>query len=243
MRLQRRQAVVVWDGLTFKPQLVYSDVSAASMALGTNAMMYIKELDHNLEVMSNASVKFQDDMAIIRYEESIANGKEDPLEEGTYVLKKNRPPQQQEKLRMKWTGPYKVVKKLRPDFYEVLDLVQNQTDTFNRGELKKVNCPSDEVARQEFAKDQKELFITEVISHVGEPQKQGTVKFTCRIEGLSHPQEFKFRDCRLVPQIRDYILKHRDLHYLKPQTIDNTSEKRRSKGKYRKESSIYFSDF
>ena len=35
----KTEAVVVWDGLTFKPQKVYSDVSAASMALGTNAMM------------------------------------------------------------------------------------------------------------------------------------------------------------------------------------------------------------
>ena len=136
-----------------------------------------------------------------------------------------------------------MVEKLRPDFYKVLDLVQEQTDTFNRGELKKVNCPNDETARQEFAKDQKELFIDEVISHTGEPQKQGTVKFVCRINGLSELQEFKFRDCRLVPIIREYILRHRDLHYLKPQTVDNTSEKRRSKGKYRKESSVYFSDF
>ena len=76
-----------------------------------------------------------------------------------------------------------------------------------------------------------------------QPQKQGTVKFVCRINGLSELQEFKFRDCRLVPQIREYILRHRDLHYLKPQTVDNTSEKRKSKGKYRKTSSVYFSDF
>ena len=67
-----------------------------------------------------------------------------------------------------------------------------------------MSCPNDEVARQEFAKDQKELFISEVISHTGEAQKQGTVDFTCRIVGSSEPVIFKFRDCRLVPVIRIY---------------------------------------
>lgn len=56
-------------------------------------------------------------MAIERYMKSIKDGEESPLEVGSYVLRINRPPPQQIKVRMKWTGPYKVVRKLRPDFY------------------------------------------------------------------------------------------------------------------------------
>ena len=53
------------------------------------------------------------------------------------MLKVARPPQQEVKLHLKYTGPYKVVTKLRPDFYEILDLVQDQTEKVHRNELVK----------------------------------------------------------------------------------------------------------
>ena len=51
-----------------------------------------------------------------RHEVSVKDGNPDPLETGSYVLKVARPPQHQTKLHLKYTGPYKVVRKLRPDF-------------------------------------------------------------------------------------------------------------------------------
>ena len=72
--------------------------------------------------LRKASVLYQDKMAIEKYADSIEGATPDPLEIGSYVLKVVRPPQQEVKLHLKYTGPYKVVTKLRPDFYEILDL-------------------------------------------------------------------------------------------------------------------------
>ena len=143
-------------------------------------------------------------MAVEKYTNSIEGATPDPLDIGSYVLKVARPPQQEVKLHLKYTGPYKVVTKLRPDFYEILDLVQDQTEKVHRNELVKCICENDEVARREASKDTKELFIEEVLNHTGEPQKQRTVMFECTVQGHSKPCFFKFKDCKFVKIIQDY---------------------------------------
>jgi len=179
----------------------------------------------------------------LRYTNSIEGATQDPLEIDSYVLKVARPPQQEVKLHLKYTGPYKVVTKLRPDFYEILDLVQDQTEKVHRNELVKCICENDEVARRGASKDTKELFIEEVVNHTGEPQKQGTVTFECRLQGHSKPYFFKIKDCKFVKVIQEYIKKHESLHYLLRYTISNDGEKRRSVGKYSNPSSAYISNF
>ena len=146
---------------------------------------YLRELDYNFKVLRDASIKHQDSVAIERYKKSIKDSPE-PLTIGKYVLKATHQPAFQEKLRMKYTGPYKVVQKLRPDFYEILDIVQDQTETVHRMELLPMECDDDDMARREHAKDAKELFITEVLDHEGEPQKRGTVIFRCKISGYTN---------------------------------------------------------
>ena len=204
---------------------------------------WLKTLDSNLRQMRKASVLYQDKMAVEKYTDSIEGATPDPLEIDSYVLKVARPPQQEVKLHLKYTGPYKVVTKLRPDFYEILDLVQDQTEKVHRNELVKCICENDEVARREASKDSKELFIDEVVNHTGEPQKQGTVMFECRVQGHSNLYFFKFKDCKFVKVIQDYIKKHESLHYLLRYTINNDGEKRRSVGKYSNPSSTYISNF
>ena len=54
---------------------------------------------------------------------------------------------------------------------------------------------------------------------------------------------FKFRDCKFVKVIQDYIKKNESLHYLLRDTISNDGEKRRSVGKYSNPSSAYISNF
>ena len=204
---------------------------------------WLKTLDSNLRQMRKASVLYQDKMAVEKYTDSIEGTLPDPLEIDSYVLKVARPPQQELKLHLKYTGPYKVVTKLRPDFYEILDLVQDQTEKVHRNELVKCICENDEVARSEASKDSKELFIEEVVNHTGEPQKQGTVMFECRVQGHSKPYFFKFKDCKFVKIIQDYIRKNKSLHYLLRDTISNDGEKRRSVGKYSNPSSAYIFNF
>ena len=120
---------------------------------------WLKTLDSNLRQMRKASVLYQDKIAIERYAKSIEGATPDPLEIGSYVLKVARPPQQEVKLHLKYTGPYKVVIKLRPDFYEILDLVQDQTEKVHRNELVKFICENDEVARREASKDTKKCLL------------------------------------------------------------------------------------
>ena len=200
---------------------------------------YLRALDANYRELREASILFQDNLAIERHEMSVKDGNADPLEAESYVLKVARPPQHQAKLHLKYTGPYKVVRKLRPDFYDILDLVQDQTETVHRHEVVKCYCENDSVAREEASKDTKELFIEEVISHTGKAQKQGTVEFECKVKGHSKPYSFKFKDCKYVKVIQDYIEKQKSLHYLKSQTISSDSKKRSSKGKYDKTTSVF----
>ena len=110
-------------------------------------------------------------------------------------------------------------------------------------ELLPINCDDDDMARREHAKDAKELFISEVLDHEGEPQKRSTVKFRCMVRGHSKPFIFKFADCKYIPAIREYVEKNTSLHYLKPLMVDLNAEKRRTKGKYSKTSSVYTSKF
>ena len=203
---------------------------------------YLKELDYNFKVLRDASVKHQDYAALERYEKSVQKEPE-PLSIGKYALKSQHSPPFQEKLRMKYTGQYRVTQKLRPDFYEILDLVQDQTENVHRMELLPINCDDDDMARREHAKDAKELFISEVLDHEGEPQKRSTVKFRCMVRGHSKPFIFNFVDCKYIPAIREYVEKNTSLHYLKPLMVDLNTEKRRTKGKYSKTSSVYTSKF
>ena len=113
----------------------------------------------------------------------------------------------------------------------------------HRNELVKCICENDEVARREASKDTKELFIDEIVNHTGEPQKQGTVMFECRVQGHSNLYFFKFKDCKFVKVIQEYIKKHESLRYLLRDTISNDGEKRRSVGKYSNPSSAYISNF
>ena len=106
---------------------------------------------------------------------------------------------------MKYTGPYRVIQKLRPDFYEILDLVQDQTENVHRMELLPINCDDDDMARREHAKDAKELFISEVLDHEGEPQKRSTVKFRCMVRGHSKPFIFNSRIANISQQSENML--------------------------------------
>ena len=71
----------------------------------------------------------------------------------------------------------------------------------------------------------------------------GTVMFECKVQGHSKPYFFKFKDCKFVKVIQEYIKRHESLRYLLRDTISNDGEKRRSVGKYSNPSSAYISNF
>ena len=120
-------------------------ISKTALKSTNNFDRYLKELDYNFKVLRDASVKHQDNAALERYEKSVQKEPE-PLSIGKYVLRSQHSPPFQEKLRIRYTGPYRVTQKLRPDFYEILDLVQDQTENVHRLELLPVNCDNDDMA-------------------------------------------------------------------------------------------------
>ena len=61
---------------------------------------YLRALDANYQELREASILFQDNLAIERHEMSVKDGNADPLEADSYVLKVARPPQHQAKLHL-----------------------------------------------------------------------------------------------------------------------------------------------
>ena len=139
------------------------------LGLTDHHLSYIRLLDDRFRTIRDLSLKYQEDNAIRNYEIS-AKYAFSILQPGDYVVKINRPDPCFKKLTFKWTGPYRVIKNEgRIDFYEVKNLVQDQTETLHRSELKLIQCSSDEEARQYHAQQERELFIKEILKHSGDP--------------------------------------------------------------------------
>ena len=79
-----------------------------------------------------------------------------------------------------------------------------------------MDCDDDE----EHAKDTKELFISEVLEHEGEPQKRSIDKFRCVVRGHAKLFYFEFIDCKFIPARKVYAENNKSLHYLKPLMVD-----------------------
>ena len=209
------------------------------MASGTRSNRRIHEHDDRSEISSafgnleTETLKYQEDNAIRNYEISTKHAFS-ILQPGDYVFKINRPDPYFKKLTFKWTGPYRIVKNEgRIDFYEVKNLVQDQTEILHRSELKLTQCPSDEEARRSHAQQERELFIEKILKHSGDPTKPNTVQFLCEVSGLDEPLIFDFKDSKTIPKLIDYIKDHDDLKPLLRHTIDERTERRKTKGTYR----------
>jgi hypothetical protein len=194
---------------------------------------YIRLLDDRLRTIRDLSLKYQEDNAIRNYEISTKHAFS-ILQPGDYVFKINRPDPYFKKLTFKWTGPYRIIKNEgRIDFYEVKNLVQDQTEILHRSELKLTQCLSDEEARRSHAQQERELFIEKILKHSGDPTKPNTVQFLCEVSGLDEPLIFDFKDSKTIPKLIDYIKDHDDLKPLLRHTIDERTERRKTKGTYR----------
>ena len=194
---------------------------------------YLRLLDDRIRTLRDLSISYQDANAIRNYEISTKH-EFSTLYPGDYVFKINRPDPYHKKLTFKWTGPYRVIaKEGRDDFYKVKNLVQDQTQILHRSELKVTQCSSDKEALESHAPQEKELFIDEILKHSGDPTKPYTVQFLCKVSQLEEPLIFDFKDSNTLTKVIDYIKDHDDLKPLLRHTIDERTERRKTKGTYR----------
>ena len=204
-------------------------------------------LKHNelLRRLHQASNEWQDAHILEQLDAQANVDLSPPLPPGSYVLRARPHNNPEKKVQKKWTGPFRVLRQVgedaevggqegnrRDDFYIIKDITQDQEDTAHRYELYPIYCQNDEEALQQHSKDDKELFIEEVLSHAGDPQRAGTVTFVCRCKGCATPVTFKFRQCRLVETIRDYITRTPALKSLRPKTIGENSVRKRKANKH-----------
>ena len=207
--------------------------SGQNIDLTKSTDSYLRLLDDRLRTLRDASISFQDTNAIRNYDKSMKH-KFSALNPGDYVFKINRPDPYHKKLTFKWIGPYRVIaNKGRIDFYKVRNLVQDQTQVLHRSELKLTHCASDEEARASHAPQEKELFIEKILEHSGDPTRPNSVQFLCKVSGLEEPFLFDFKDSKTLTTVIDYIKDHDDLKPLLRHTIDERTERRKTKGTYR----------
>jgi hypothetical protein len=155
------------------------------------------------------------------------------LQVGEYVLMVHRPSDVRNvKVTLPWRGPLKVVGSERKDFYKLLDLTQDIEVMAHRVEITPLKCTISEIeARKAVARDgESELFIEQVLSHIGKADKTGSLEFKCKVEGFEEPIYFLFRNCKYVKAIQDYCLGIAELKSLKKTwLIDNTRKKKSNK--------------
>jgi len=114
-----------------------------------------------------------------------------------------------------------------------MNLIQDQTENLHRSELKLTRCTSDDEARKSHAPQERELFIEEIIKHSGDPTKPQSIQFLCKVSGLDEPLIFDFKAANTLTKVIDYIRTQNELKPLLRHTIDERTERRKTKGTYR----------
>ena len=124
------------------------------------------------------------------------------LEVGSYAMVRKV---RQNKLTLKWLGPFRVVEELQDNFYKLKDITQDYELLAHREDIRQVECSSEAEALEYARLDSSEMTIEEVVGHQGNPQQPSTMTFTCKCEGFEKPILFAFSACKLVGKVKEYI--------------------------------------
>ena len=203
------------------------------MIQNQNKDEYVRALTKSLTEIQHLANERLDDNAVAARIKSIDHEMLTDLQVGEYVLMVHRPSDVRNvKVTLPWRGPLKVVGSERKDFYKLLDLTQDIEVMAHRVEITPLKCTISEIeARKAVARDgESELFIEQVLSHIGKADKTGSLEFKCKVEGFEEPIYFLYRNCKYVKAIQDYCLGIAELKSLKKTwLIDNTRKKKSNK--------------
>ncbi len=194
----------------------------------TNSGKFVRDKSTLLKLLHTEANRHLDKMAIENRAQSMDQDCLEPLDEGTYVLKLVES-HNLGKASVKWFGPYKIHKVLRPDIYILFDVVQDiiRQDHVHRSRLITCPCSNDAEAIEYARRDCNEITPIEVLSHRGSAAKVGSLYFHCKIKELKTNLDLLFNDVKYVKVIQSYCLEHAALASLKRYWINDGAHRKR----------------
>ena len=175
---------------------------------------YIRDLDNALNIVFEAGLTSVEDRIMRNYLKVDPSDRDPPFKEGDYVLMPNHRARAMAlgKFSPDLIGPLKVVKNFNNDFYELRDLVQDEPAFAHGCDLRIFNCDNDEQALKIAAPDYGEVLIHSVLSHEGNPNKLGQLRFVVTFSDDPNVSTvLKYKEVKYVKLVRDYIHQHKDV--------------------------------
>lgn len=172
---------------------------------------YLRDLDNTLNIVFKSGLSSLEDRVIHNYLKQPAS--EITFKVGDYVLMPNHRARTLAlgKFSPPLIGPLKVVKDFKNDFYQLLDIVQDQPAFAHGCDLRPFNCPDDDRALQIAATDYDELIIRSVTKHIGDPDKLGQLYFEVTFnDDPNITTLLPYREVKFVQVVRDYIKLHKE---------------------------------
>jgi len=116
------------------------------------------------------------------------------------------------KLDFKWKGPFKVIKKLFGNVYEVEDLRNKKKLRFNSVDLKRFNCPSNIDPINIAARDESEYVVKEILDHKLEGKnKKNKTHYYFLVEFEDESKEWlPYLEVRELQAFDIYLQNHQD---------------------------------
>jgi len=146
----------------------YFQINPASYEIKSK---FISDLNENLKILREASVKFQNSIIESRKSDKITN----LLQPGDFVLKKTSGPFKIGKLNPKYIGPFKVISHIKNDV-EMRHLSNDHIETVNSEKLK-IFFGSEEEAKNAALLDYNQYWLDSILSYLGNPEKRSTLRF------------------------------------------------------------------
>ena len=175
---------------------------------------YLRELDNTLNIVFKSGLTSLEDTVIHNYlKQPVSNVS---YKVGDYVLMPNHRARTLAlgKFSPPLIGPLRVVKNFNNDFYQLLDIVQDEPAFAHGCDLRSFNCPNDQRALEIAASDYDELIIRSVKQHIGDPDKLGQLYFEVTFnDDQTITTLLPYREVKYVQIVRDYIMLHKnELH-------------------------------
>jgi len=173
---------------------------------------YLRNLDNTLNIVFQSGLASVEDTIMHNYLKQPTSSV--AFAEGDFVLMPNHRHRAQAlgKFSPQLIGPLMVKTNFHNDFYELTDVVQDQSIFAHGCDLRVFNCANREQALKIAATDYNELAIHSVLSHEGDPDKLGQLYFTVTFsDDPTITTSMLYKEVKYVQVVRDYINKNKSL--------------------------------
>jgi len=171
---------------------------------------FVRSLDNTLNIVFQSGLASVEDTIMRNYLKQPAS--KTTFKEGQFVVMPNHRHKAQAlgKFSPQLIGPLRIVKDFQNDFYELKDIVQDESVFAHGCDLRTFDCENEQQALQIAATDYNELTIHSVIGHEGNPDKLGQLFFTVTFsDDPTMTTSLPYREVKYVQSVRDYIDKNK----------------------------------